>query len=127
MDHYDSQAERTNARCANENGDVESSNGQLKDRIDQALMLRGSRDFPSREEYMEFVEQIVARTNANRNERFREEMFPTTQFRIAYDTLGQSHTEKEADKAVVDALRHWIATGSPMEAEKIADTKSFRF
>ena len=39
MDHYGCEAERTNAKCANENGDVESSNGHLKDRIDQALML----------------------------------------------------------------------------------------
>ena len=43
MSYYNCEAERTNARCANENGDVESSNGHLKDRIDQALMLRGSR------------------------------------------------------------------------------------
>jgi len=36
MSYYSCEAERTNARCANENGDVESSNGHLKDRIDQA-------------------------------------------------------------------------------------------
>jgi hypothetical protein len=47
MQHYDCEAERTNARCANENGDVESANGHIKDRLDQALLLRGSREFPS--------------------------------------------------------------------------------
>ena len=73
MQYYDCEAERTNARCANENGDVESANGHIKDRIDQALLLRGSRDFSSREEYMSFVEQIVFRANANRRERFAEE------------------------------------------------------
>jgi hypothetical protein len=73
MDHYGCQGERTNARCANENGDVESSHGHLKDRIDQALLLRGSRDFASREDYLSFVEQIVARANANRRGRFLEE------------------------------------------------------
>jgi len=36
MSYYSCEAERTNARCANENGDVESSNGHLKERIDQA-------------------------------------------------------------------------------------------
>ena len=73
MQYYDCEAERTNARCANENGDVESANGHIKDRIDQALLLRGSRDFSSREEYMSFVEQIISRANANRQERFAEE------------------------------------------------------
>jgi transposase len=73
MNHYRCEPERTNARCANENGDVESSNGHVKDRIDQALMLRGSRDFASRQEYMQFVEEIVARANAHRQQRFAEE------------------------------------------------------
>jgi len=72
-DHYGCQPERTNARCANENGDVESSNGHFKDRLDQALLLRGSRDFASREEYVNFVEQVVATANANRGPRFAEE------------------------------------------------------
>jgi len=73
MNHYRCEPERTNARCANENGDVESSNGHVKDRIDQALMLRGSRDFASRQDYMQFVEEIVARGNAHRQQRFAEE------------------------------------------------------
>ena len=73
MQHYDCEAERTNARCANENGDVESANGHIKDRLDQALLLRGSREFSSREEYMRFVEQIISRANANRQQRFAEE------------------------------------------------------
>ena len=54
MDHYGCVAQKTNARCANENGDVESQNGHLKDRIEQALLLRGSRDFASRDDYMAF-------------------------------------------------------------------------
>jgi len=73
MDHYRCEAERTNARCANENGDVESSNRHIKDRIDQALLLRGSRDFTNRDEYMNFVEELIGRANTNRAERFLEE------------------------------------------------------
>ena len=73
MDHYGCVAQRTNARCANENGDVESQNGHLKERIDQALLLRGSRDFISREDYMAFVQTIIDRHNANRQDRFSQE------------------------------------------------------
>jgi hypothetical protein len=73
MKHYDCQAERTNARCSNENGDVESSNNHLKQRLDQALLLRGSRAFASREDYMGFVEAVIAQANAHRQDRFVEE------------------------------------------------------
>jgi hypothetical protein len=59
MDHYGCEPERINVRCANENGDVESSHGHLKNRIDQALLLRGSRDFASREDYMDFVQALI--------------------------------------------------------------------
>ena len=74
MGYYNCEAERTNARCANENGDVESSNGHLKDRIDQALLLRGSRNFDSREEYVAFVEDLVKRANDNRRKKFLDDL-----------------------------------------------------
>ncbi len=58
MDHYGCVAQRTNARCVCEDGDDKSQNGHIKDRIDQTLLLRGSRDFVSRDEYMSFVQEI---------------------------------------------------------------------
>lgn len=73
MDHYAIKPERINVRCANENGDVESSHGHLKNRIDQALLLRGSRDFASREDYMEFVRALISRANDARQDRFAVE------------------------------------------------------
>jgi hypothetical protein len=73
MEHYRCQPERTNPRCANENGDVESQNGHLKNRIDQALLLRGSREFANRQDYVAFVQQIIDKANANRRKRFAQE------------------------------------------------------
>jgi DNA replication protein DnaC len=73
MDHYRCQPQTTNARCANENGDVESLNGKIKDRIDQALLLRGNRNFESVPQYAEFLEAIVERANANRQAKSLEE------------------------------------------------------
>jgi len=73
MEHYGCQPERTNARCANENGDVESANNHLKQQLDQALLLRGSRAFLSRDDYMGFVETVIAQANAHRQKPFSEE------------------------------------------------------
>jgi len=47
---------------------------RLKDAIDQKLMLRGSRDFESREEYEEFLRETVGELNMGRQERLLEEL-----------------------------------------------------
>ena len=71
--HYGVSGQRINVRQAHENGDAESSHGHFKTAVDQALLLRGSRDFASREEYVGFLQQIVATRNAGRGDRFAEE------------------------------------------------------
>ena len=48
--HYGLEATRTNPRASHENGVVEQRHRRLKNAIDQALMLRGSRDFESEDE-----------------------------------------------------------------------------
>ena len=73
LQHLGAKGHRINVRKPHENGDVESSHGHFKDALDQALRLRGSRDFLTAEEYMGFVRQLVGRRNAARESRFREE------------------------------------------------------
>jgi hypothetical protein len=57
-----------------ENGDVESLNGVLKRRLKQRLLLRGSTDFASLEEYRQFVEHVLDKANNNRTKRLRKEL-----------------------------------------------------
>ncbi len=64
--HYGCEPTRNTLGVAHENGAVESPNGHLKDRIDQALRLRGSRDFTDLAAYRTFVDGIVAAANAPR-------------------------------------------------------------
>lgn len=73
MDHYDLAMEKTQPRRGNENGDVESSHAGFKTAVDQALMLRGSRDFESVEAYGQFLEDIADGRNAGRQKRLAEE------------------------------------------------------
>jgi len=66
---------RTTAVGAKEqNGDTESAHGALKRALEQHLLLRGSRDFASVEEYEAWLDKIVAGRNALRQERVREEL-----------------------------------------------------
>ena len=61
--HYGVEATRTNPRSSHENGVVEQGHRRLKNALDQALILRGSRDFESEEEYRTFVRGVVDRRN----------------------------------------------------------------
>ena len=71
--HYDLTPVTINVGCPHEQGDVESHNGHLKRRLNQHLILRGSRDFESLEAYDGFVEGVVRSANAKRQKRFSEE------------------------------------------------------
>jgi len=73
MRHYGVTAEVTNPASGHENGDCEQSHRRFKESLDQELLLRGSRDFGSREDYWRFVTALVSRRNAGRALRFEEE------------------------------------------------------
>jgi len=72
--HYGMAAEKIQAGKANENGDVEQRHHRFKQAVDQALMLRGSRDFENREAYEGFLGALEDQLNAGRRERLAEEL-----------------------------------------------------
>lgn len=74
MDHYGITAERTNAGKGNENGDVESLHRHFKSTVEQALLLRGSRDFTSRDDYTRFLHHLLDQKNAGRRRRWKEDL-----------------------------------------------------
>ena len=71
--HYGMVASRCNPGEAHENGAVESHNRHLKAALDQALILRGSRDFADLADWRRFVDQLVARRNRRREDAVRIE------------------------------------------------------
>jgi len=73
MAHYGMQPTWNNAGIAHENGDVEQAHHRFKEALDQALRVRGSREFASRAEYWHFVCDLVARRNRSRAARWHEE------------------------------------------------------
>jgi hypothetical protein len=72
--HYGFESCKIQPRCPNENGDIEQRHNRLKTAVDQALMLRGSRDFNGRDEYEEFLEKMFDQLNAGRNKHLGEEL-----------------------------------------------------
>ncbi len=73
LDHYQLSGRRINPARPNENGDVEQRHYRFKKAVEQALMLRGSRDFGSCKEYEHFLEVLLYQLNQGRRERFEQE------------------------------------------------------
>ena len=63
LEHYGLEATLINSGESHENGVAEQAHYRLKDALDRALMLRGSRDFDSAESYTGFVRKVVERRN----------------------------------------------------------------
>ena len=74
ISHYGMQAKVIRTGKPNENGDVEQRHYRFHTAVDQALMLRGSRDFKSREAYEKFLKEVFSQLNSKRQERLNEEL-----------------------------------------------------
>jgi len=65
-----------------QNGDVEALNGALKRRAEQRLLLRGSRDFESVEEYEVWLDGVLAKANAQRTTKVEEDLEQMSLLRV---------------------------------------------
>jgi len=72
--HYGLEGHKGQAGKPNENGDIEQRHHRFKRAMEQTLLLRGSRDFASREDYEAFLRALFDQLNAGRQERLAEEM-----------------------------------------------------
>jgi transposase len=72
--HYGITPRTINVGRPQENGSCESSHGHLKRRIKQHLLLRGSADFSSEEEYDGFLIKVLETGNLKRTQRLGEEL-----------------------------------------------------
>ncbi len=74
LGHYGLLAEKTNPDSGNENGDVEQRHHRFKRAVDQALMLRGGRDFADVPAYQQFLKELTDHLNRGRQVRLAEEL-----------------------------------------------------
>ena len=72
--HYDLTPLTIHVGCPHEQGDVASQNRHLQRRLKPHLLLRGSRDFVSLEDYDRFVVGVLRAANAKRQKRLAEEL-----------------------------------------------------
>lgn len=66
MAHYGVEADRNTPGRAHENGSVEQAHYRFKSAVEQALLVRGTRDFADRANYEAFLREIFAARNKRR-------------------------------------------------------------
>lgn len=125
--HYRLEGQKIQAGKANENGDVEQRHHRLKRAVEQALLLRGSRDFATIADYKEFLRLLLAQLNAGRRQRLAEEMpylRPLPERRLA--TGKTEHVKVDSGSIVyVDRNAYSVNSrliGEPVEARLCVDT-----
>ena len=74
LKHYRLEGVKTRPSSPHEIGDVEQRHHRFKRAVGQALMLRGSRDFASRDDYAAFLRKLFSQLNAGRQKRLSEEL-----------------------------------------------------
>ena len=72
--------------------------------VDTLPRLRGSRKH--RIQYRHIIDWLIRKPGAFENYRYREELFPTTRFRMAYDQLRQHFTSSRASKDYLQILQY---------------------
>jgi hypothetical protein len=71
--HYGMTPTRNNPGVAHENGAIEGAHTHLKAAIEDALLLRGSRDFTDLDAYRQFIAELSSRRNGHRDARIQAE------------------------------------------------------
>jgi len=72
--HYGLEGRKIQTGQPNENGDIEQRHYRFRRALEQVLLLRGSRDFATDEEYRSFLAGLFAQLNSGRKARLAEEM-----------------------------------------------------
>jgi hypothetical protein len=98
--HFGISPRKIKIATPNENGSIEVSHGHLRRRLQQALLLRGSSNFSSQQEYECFVKKQFSRANKLRQKRFLEDCAampvlkasPLTEFEEQTHRVGKGAT-----------------------------------
>jgi hypothetical protein len=83
MRHFGMTPRTTEVGAKEQNGDVEAANGALKRALEQALLVRGSRDFETPDAWQSFVDETQRKANRGRARRVAEDLAAMRELTVA--------------------------------------------
>ena len=101
--HYGMEPSRNNAGLAHENGSIESVHGHLKKVADDALLLRGSRDFADLAAYRRFIDEVIGRRNARLTRASKSSVRFCRNSRSAHRRLRGRHRHRDLHQRLCPA------------------------
>lgn len=117
---YGIQATRNNPGISHENGGIESPHGHLKNRIDQELLLRDSRDFADVAQYQSWLHALVGRENGRRHAVIVQEqktLKPLPKQAPAYWSL---RTSRVSSNSTIDVARCTYTVPSRLKGHQLS-------
>ena len=99
--------------------------------MEELPRLRGRRKH--RVDYRHIIDWLVRKPGAFESYRYREDLFPSSQFRMAYDTLRETRPQsaskeylkilelaaKQSEARVEDALRVLLGNGTALDSQTV--------
>src|SRR6516164_1278287 len=126
MKYYGVKPQHTNPASPHENGDAEQSHHRFKRAVEQALMLRGSRDFADMAEYAQFLKDVFAQRNAGRRQRLAEELAAMRELPARRMESARRERVKVDSGSLIHVERNAYSVNSRLIGEKVEDLPRFR-
>jgi Mu transposase-like protein len=119
MKYYGVKPQHTNAASPHENGDAEQSHHRFKRAVEQALLLRGSRDFTDLAEYAQFLKELFAQRNAGRRQRLAEELAVMRELPARRMESARRERVKVDSGSLIHVERNAYSVNSRLVGEKV--------
>ncbi len=119
LNHYGLRGRKTQPASPHQNGDVEQRHHRYRGAVDQALMLRGHRDFESRRVYTVFLRNVQARLNAGRTHRLNEELKLLRQLPAGRLDACKRLEVRVASSSTIRVLGNTYSVHSRLTGEKV--------
>ena len=119
MEHLGMQPRTIAIGQSHQNGDVEALGGALKRRLEQHLLLRGSRDFDAVEDYESWIDVVVDQANDLRRDKLAEEL---AQMRPLQRRRLPEHREQSVrvtSNGTIRILRNTYSVPSRLKGERV--------
>jgi hypothetical protein len=117
--YYNIEGRKTQAYSPHENGDVEQAHHRFKKALEQALILRGSKNFDSIEDYQNFLKKLLEQRNFSRIEKIKEEMKYMRDLPVESLKDFKRITVKVGKSSTIRVLKNVYSVPSRLIGEKI--------
>jgi hypothetical protein len=115
--HYGMIATRNNRGVSHENGSVESPHGHIKRRIKQALLLRGSNEFDSKQAYQTWLDGVIHQHNRRNTKNITTERMALQPLPTYKTTDFTEVSARVSSSSTIDVRRVTYTVPSRLEGE----------